>query len=208
MKKKIWDFGVMLGTKLSCFQVGSKVNNFTNAIKINKLKNSLKEVGENFYIDQGFNFIGANNIRIGDNFSMGKFGKIQAWVTYGKSSYNPSIVIGNNVSIMEMCHISCINYIQIGDGCLLGTNVFITDNYHGQTDKSDCNLPPIRKELYTKGPVIICENVWIGRNVCVMPNVTIGEGAIIGANSVVTHDIPAFCVAAGTPARVIKSIKI
>ena len=65
-------------------------------------------------------------------------------------------------------------------------------------------IPPLRRELFSKGPVLIKKNVWLGRNVCVMPNVVIGEGAVIGANSVVTHDIPDYSVAVGSPARVIR----
>lgn len=55
--------------------------------------------------------------------------------------------------------------------------------------------------------MVIGNNVWIGRNVCIMPGVTIGDGAVIGANAVVTHDIPAYSVAAGVPAKVIKTIE-
>lgn len=67
-----------------------------------------------------------------------------------------------------------------------------------------------RDQVYTgfhaREPATIGNNVWLGNNVCVMPEVTIGDGAIIGANSVVTHDIPAYCMAAGVPARVIKQM--
>ena len=60
--------------------------------------------------------------------------------------------------------------------------------------------------INSKGPVNIGKNVWTGTNVCIMPGVSIGNGAIIGANSVVTHDIPEAAVAVGAPARVVKII--
>ena len=68
------------------------------------------------------------------------------------------------------------------------------------------SLPFNERPLYSKGSVVIGNNVWLGNNVCVMPGVTIGDGAIIGANSVVTHDVPAYAVAAGIPARVVKRL--
>ncbi len=62
-------------------------------------------------------------------------------------------------------------------------------------------------ELY-KGPVIIGDNVWLGRNVAVMPGVNIGEGSVVAANSVVTKDIPPKSFAAGSPARVIRQLNL
>lgn len=68
-------------------------------------------------------------------------------------------------------------------------------------------MAPNQRPLYSKGAVHIGNNVWIGQNACIMPGVTIADGAIIAANSVVTHDIPAYSVAAGAPAKVIKHIE-
>ena len=64
---------------------------------------------------------------------------------------------------------------------------------------------PIKFQALTSKPVIINDNCWIGGHVCVMPGVSIGEGVIIGAGSVVTKDIPDFVIAAGVPAKVIKN---
>ncbi len=69
-------------------------------------------------------------------------------------------------------------------------------------------IPPIKRQLYSKGPVRICRNVWLGEKVTILPNVTVGEGSVIGANSVVTHDIPPYSIAVGNPARVIRSVEI
>ena len=60
--------------------------------------------------------------------------------------------------------------------------------------------------MYSKGPVIIEENVWIGDKVTILPGVTVGQGAVIAANSVVSKDVPAFSVVGGIPAKVIKNI--
>ena len=97
--------------------------------------------------------------------------------------------------------------MTIGDGTLLGRGTFITDNSHGKNESvEELRILPNNRELYSKGPVNIGRNVWTGTNVCIMPGVSIGDGAIIGANSVVTHDVPAESVAVGAPARVVRSL--
>ena len=73
---------------------------------------------------------------------------------------------------------------------------------------ADETIPPVERELISKGPVIIGNNVWIGRNVTIMSGVTVGDGAVIGANAVVTHDVPAYSIAVGCPAKVIRRIKL
>ena len=69
-------------------------------------------------------------------------------------------------------------------------------------------VSPRERNIYSKGPVIIGNNVWIGDKVTICPNVTIGDGAIIGANSVVTKDVPAFSIVAGSPVRIIKQLNL
>ena len=59
------------------------------------------------------------------------------------------------------------------------------------------------RPLISKGCVVIEDNVWLGDNVCVLPGVTIGKGSVIGANSVVTHSIPPYSIAVGTPAKIV-----
>ena len=129
--------------------------------------------------------------------------RIEAIDKYFDYSYQPSIKIGNNVSFGNDCHIGCINEIIISDGVLLGSHILINDHSHGQTDYISDQRPSDR-ELISKGPIYIGKNVWICDGVCVLPGVTIGENSIIGANAVVTKDIPANCVAAGNPAKVVR----
>ena len=149
---------------------------------------------------------GLHYISIGERTYISPGVELTAWDSDNDNHYTPSIIIGNHCSIRENCHITAINCIRIGDNLLTGTNVLITDNSHGQTTHEHMSLPVADRPIYSKGPVIIGNNVWLGNNVCVMPDVTIGDGAIIGANSVVTHDVPAYSVAAGIPARIIKQL--
>lgn len=89
----------------------------------------------------------------------------------------------------------------------MGSNILITDHQHGFVNKDDFETPLVKRKLYSLGPVIIEDNVWIGENVSIMPNVTIGRGCIIGANAVVTKSFPAYSVIGGIPARIIKELK-
>ena len=89
---------------------------------------------------------------------------------------------------------------------MTGKWVTITDNQHGGTDYESLNIMPSKRLLKSKGAVVIGDNVWLGDKVSVLPGVTIGEGAIVAANSVVTHDVPPFCVVAGCPAKVVRKL--
>ena len=185
------------------------IKKISNKIRISIVKHSLKSCGVNLKFGEDFFVREPENIEIGDNVKFGNNCKIEAWESYNshKTGMKPTLIINGNVTITSNSYISCANEIVIGYGTLFGENVFVTDNFHGNNSLDEINIPPICRNLYSKGPVRIGKNVWIGRNVCVMPNVSIGDYAVIGANSVVTHDIPAYAIAAGAPAKVIKMIK-
>lgn len=157
--------------------------------------------GNNLIIHQG------KNIFIGNRFLCADNCELSVWSDRVKDSSTPELTIGNNVTIASYSYISCSNKIRISDGVLLGVNTFITDNFHGNSSIKEKLVVPNDRELYSKGPVIIEKNVWIGRNVCIMPGVTIGAYSVIGANAVVTHDIPSNSIAAGVPAKVIGQLK-
>ena len=149
---------------------------------------------------------GLKYISIGEKTYIASGVQLTAWDSHNGHQFTPSIVIGNRCSIRNNAHITAIDSITIGNDLLTGTNVLITDNSHGKSCRDHMSLPFAERPLYSKGPVIIGNNVWLGNNVCVMPGVTIGDGAIIGANSVVTHDVPAYAVACGIPAKVVKQL--
>lgn len=165
----------------------------------------LRSVGLQFRLGYPVKFIyGAQYICIGNFFASFPLLRLEAIKTETKT---PQIIIGDNVSMGYSCQINCINKIVIGNNVLFGSNVFITDHSHGTQNIDEIYISPNKRTLYSKGPVVLGDNVWIGQNVSIMPDVVIGEGCIIGANSVVTHDIPAFSIAAGCPAKIIKKIK-
>ncbi len=108
--------------------------------------------------------------------------------------------IGEGTYINYGTSIAAAKSVSIGKHCLIGTYVNITDNNFHQID------PDHRYELPESFPVVLADRVWLGTRVIVLPGVTIGEGSVIGAGSVVTHDIPARVLAAGVPAKVIREI--
>lgn len=149
---------------------------------------------------------GREFISMGKNSSFGKRAIVAAWKIAALKN-EPCISIGDNVSIGDDCFITAVNNIQIGNNVLIAQKVTITDNSHGRmSDLGELHEHPSRRLPYSKGSVIIEDYVWIGDKVTVCPNVIIGQGAIIGANSVVTKDVPANAVVAGVPAKVIKII--
>lgn len=163
--------------------------------------------GNNFYVFSVRNIKGEDNISIGDNFNAGKQLRLEAWIKYQDKIYSPQIKIGNNVLLGDDNHIGAINEIIIGDNLLTGSNVYITDHNHGASIFADMQIAPVERILHSKGKVRIENNVWLGNNVVIMPDVVIGTGAVVGANSVVTKSIPAYSVAAGIPAKIIRTSK-
>ena len=171
-----------------------------NRLYTGYLKRRFAHFGESVFMWHPHTLIGEQYIRIGDKniFEPG----IQ--LTARKTGVEtPLIEIGNNCLIRKDTHITAIRSIRIGDNLLTGTNVLITDNMHGKSDRLSLHESPRDRKPYSKGGVIIGNGVWLGNNVCVMPGVRIGDGAVVGANSVVTHDVPPYTIVAGIPARII-----
>ncbi len=166
-----------------------------------------KKVGDNFNVLYPIYITGGKCIQF-ENCSIDQRLRIDAIQDFLDYKYQPKIIIGNNFSIQKDCHITAINKIIIGDNVLIASKVFITDHMHGEFNEDAIKLPPARRKLYSKGPVIIEDNVWIGENVVILPGVTIGKNSIIGANAVVSKSIPENSIAVGIPAKVIKKIAI
>lgn len=147
---------------------------------------------------------GLSSISIGKNTKLLHGAILTAWET---KEYGPPLIsIGENTNIGENSHITAAKSIKIGNNVLTGRYVFISDNSHGQFSAEQLDINPLQRPLIVKGPVVIEDNVWICERCCILSGVTIGKGSIIAANAVVTHDIPPYSIAAGVPAKVIKTI--
>ena len=182
------------------------MSNFYNIFFTYWISNEFFKTGENILIRYPLYLKGGKYIRLGDNVEIDRGFKLEAWSEYLNQKFKPEIYIGNNVSIQKDCHIGAINKIIIGDNVLIASRVFITDHSHGEINGNSSLVPPKSRELFSKGPVIVKKNVWIGEGVVILPGVTIGENSIIGANTVVTRSIPKNSIIVGNPARIIKSL--
>lgn len=188
--------------------ISTWLNNLKIRKKIKWLQNNCKYFGENIRITPNLRIFNPQYISLGANSYFGPGCRIEAWDSYNKKKFNPQIILGKDIRINSRCHIGAINKVTIGDNCLIGSNVMIIDHAHGDNSPKELLLHPGDRDLYSKGPISIGERTWLCENVVVLPNVHIGKGCVIGANAVVTKDIPDYSVAVGNPARVVKQVNI
>ena len=140
-------------------------------------------------------------ISIGDNTLIGPGVALSAGMVPGQECItNPVVTIGDRCLIGKGSGIVGHFSITIGNDVWTGHHVYITDQNHGYEDVTR----PISEQSQPERAVSIGNGSWLGHGSIVLPGVTIGEHVVVGANSVVTKDIPSFCVAVGSPARVIR----
>ena len=140
------------------------------------------------------------NISAGRNLHLlsARFAPVQLCVWRGEDS-NGEIRIGDHCLICPGVRLSSASSITIGDNCMFAYGVYLTDaDWHDIYDRT--------KSIGASAPITVGNNVWFGDNAFVAKGVTIGDNAIIGARAVVVNDVPANCVAAGNPARVVKQL--
>lgn len=139
-------------------------------------------------------------ISIGDYTNIRGYNRIS---NYLNSGYNGDIEIriGKNCSIMSNFSILNASKVTIGDNVLIASHVLISSENHTTDPESELEYKD--QPLHTS-PISIGDGCWIGEKVCILPGVTIGKKCIIGAGSIVTKDIPDYCMAIGNPAKIIK----
>lgn len=115
----------------------------------------------------------------------------------------PKIVIGDHCRILYRFQCNAAESVNIGQNVLIASNVFITDSDH---IVEPGRVPATKNLKLITRPVRIEENCWLGQNVVILKGVTVYHDSIVGANSVVTHNVPPCSVVAGNPARVIKTL--
>lgn len=139
----------------------------------------------------------------------GFMGRILGKPLDGSTTVLPPLYIdyGKPVTIGKGCFIQqCCTFFGRG-GITIGNDVFIGPKVNLITINHDPDPDPDKRSATYGRPIVIEDKVWIGINSTILPGVKIGYGAIIGAGSVVTKDVPAMAVVAGNPARIIKTIK-
>lgn len=161
---------------------------------IYKIKYKLKSKGW-IYIGKSTKIVNPKNLILGNGIQIAPYSLI---CPHGDSN----IILGDNVYIGMFSRIACINKIVIGKNTLTGPNVFISDYNHCY---SNVNIPISQQGNTSKNSkVIIGEDCWIGTNVVICGNLTIGKHVVIGACSFVNKDVPDYSVVVGNPAKVIK----
>lgn len=151
--------------------------------------------GQGVYIGLHCALKGKNNITLEDSVTVRPYAQIWSVGT---------VRIGRGSEIGERCRISIANSLNMGEKVLLSPNVYITD-----CDHEYCNLevPVIDQGVVQRGQTVsIGDGSYIGINAVIVGNVKIGKHCVNGANSVVTKDVPDYCVAVGSPSRVIKKL--
>lgn len=192
-----------------------------------------KKVGKKFRAPYPISVVNGANMVLGDNVYLGRHCRLYAYPTGELTIGNDTsldhdvelrggskMIVGNNVRIVKNATVKCGEYgdVRIGDrtliseGCILngdvrigedvvlGPRVFLNESDHGYSRRDI----PINQQGGEGGTIIIERNVWLGYNVSVLKKVTIGEGAIIGTNGVVTKDVAPFSIMVGIPAKVLR----
>jgi len=188
------------------YRAAEYIKKLVNKLYTFWLSSEFRSIGKTSSINRPIRIKGGKYVSIGKNAGIGQRAVLTAWDLYKGYSYNPEIVIGDRTWIGDDVHISAINKILIGNDVLIGKKVTITDNAHGSSNIAAMSIPPTDRPLISKGPVLICDRVWIGDKVTILSGVQIGINVVIGANSVVTKDLPANSIAAGVPAKIIHKL--
>jgi acetyltransferase-like isoleucine patch superfamily enzyme len=166
----------------------------------------MKKAGKGVFLGAGVRIEHPECVSLGDGVHLSDF----CWISIltenretGRPALplQPELTIGEHTYIGRFATLACINRVAIGSNVMISDRVFIGDALHGHARP---DLPIKDQYMVSPGPVMIGDGTWIGINVSILPNVTIGRNCVIGANSVVTSDIPDYCVAAGAPARVLR----
>lgn len=157
-----------------------------------------KKMGMFSYINKPLRIDGIENIIIGERVTI----NYKTWLAAvpKTGNLNPILKIGDGSKIGNFNHIYSTNCIIIGEYVLIADKVYISDNTHSYHDVDE---PVINQDIKQIGEVIIGDGSWICESVSII-GAKIGKHCVIGANSVVTKDIPDYCIAVGTPAYIVK----
>jgi acetyltransferase-like isoleucine patch superfamily enzyme len=125
-----------------------------------------------------------------------------AWIGHGSKIrvHEGEVSIGAKTVMGQECTISAFQHVSLGRECIIADRVMLIDFDHGATEVER----PIRAQGIYKRDVRVGHNVWIGYGACILRGVSVGENSIIGTSSVVTKQVPANAVVAGSPARLIR----
>lgn len=141
--------------------------------------------------------LAVRNVEIGEGSCVGDF----SWLNVCVRDDKVRMRIGRSVLIGRFSMVSTGGYLEIGDYCLFGPRVTVVDADHGF---SDINRPYVEQTPTLGRSVVMEENCWVAAGAVIAGHLTVGRGSVIGANAVVTQDVPPFSVVVGHPGRIVK----
>ncbi len=179
-----------------------KVRLFKAKLYTKFIKKSFKQFEERSIIFPPINLTFPEYISIGQNVTIFEYSWINLVNEWNGEKFSPEIVFENDVFLSYNIQISIAKSLYLGEKVAIGKGTLITDHIHDYTDP----YTPIMKNKITKIKGVIIEKFTvIGTNCVIAPGVKIGRNSFIAANSVVKQDIPSYSVAAGNPAKIIKT---
>lgn len=158
----------------------------------------------NYSIDPTCDIRGIERMKLGKGVIIQK----DCWlnIAFNNPAPGPMIVIDEGTNIGRRCTLSAAHRVIIGKFVLIAPNVFIADTHH---EYQNLGVPIMHQGITTHtDQVTIGDESWVGINAVIMGNVNIGKHCVIGANAVVTRDIPDYCIAVGNPAKIIKMLDL
>jgi acetyltransferase-like isoleucine patch superfamily enzyme len=181
------------------------LNGFRNTLRVRdklfslSISGAFAHFGRRTVIQLPVRIVGEGRISLGEGVFVGA----ACWLQVIGDSTHVSLEIGDGTSIAGNCVVSATDSIRIGKRVTIARGTYIADHSHAY-ERIDIAIAD--QGITNIAPIEIGDGAWIAENAVILPGVTIGAGAVVGANSVVTNDIPAHCVAVGTPARVIRRL--
>lgn len=201
------DIGSAIVSRLDAF--GGRVQRWWDRRTLPRFAN----VGPGFEMKRPRSVVGVERIHVGRDVKLGPGSELKANVRYPggwmrhpegqhvEQRFEPTIRIGDRVTATASLQVVAFQEVVIEDDVMFAANVFVADGTHATTTGE---VPYKYQGIGSVSPVRIGRGAWLGQNVVVMPGVTIGELAVVGANSVVTSDVPPRTVVVGAPARPVK----
>ncbi|MFT4093287.1 MAG: acyltransferase [Niabella sp.] len=162
-------------------------------------KYQMPQMGKNVFIARPIK-ITPQFLFVDNNVYIAKNCRLEGVAIYEGQVYNPSIRLGENVSIQQSLHLTCASSIVLEKDVAIAANVTITDIEHPYIDISI----PIEKQHLSTNPVLIKSESKVYNNAVILPGTIIGKHSVVGANSILSGVFPDYCVIVGAPAYIVK----
>jgi len=188
-------------------RIVEKINRTYSRINQHRLTAEFRHLGSHALIESPISVMNPGCMSIGDHFIARSGVKIRAYTEFIGMQFQPSITFGDHVHLAADVTINCLESITIGNHSGIGVGSSIMDHMHGLPNYEDLHIPVMQRVLTSRGGVTIGDNVYVGTGVVILAGVEIGDNSIIGSNAVVTKSIPPNSIAAGVPAKVIKTLQ-